>query len=311
MRWMALAFLLAALPAAAQPRIVSGFAAGGTADLVARLVAEGVAPALGARPVVETRTGANGLLAAEYVARGPADGSVVFECAMGTMTISPNLPGAALPVDPRTALVPVANIALSTYAAVTGARSELRSMADVLAAARARPGAVSFASAGVGSAQHLTGARIGVAAGVTMVHVPYRGAAPAALDIIAGRADFMVTNLGDVMGQLRGGELRLLALGDALGSPIFPDAPRLSATLPGLEVAGWFGLCGPAAMPMAARARWADAVERALAEPALRARLLENGLTPAFEGPESFTARVARDLAAWGETIRAAGIRAE
>ncbi len=292
-------------------RIVSGFAPGGTADLVSRLIAEAAGPHLGARVVVENRTGANGFIAAEAVARGPADGSSLLQCPMGTMTISPELPGAVLPVDPRTDLVPVANIALSSYGAVVGARSPYRSMQDVLAAARARPGTVSYASAGVGSAQHLTGARLAAMAGLDLVHVPYRGAAPAAVDVIAGRTDLLITNLGDVVRQIQGGELRLLALADAEGVPEFASAPRLSEAVPGLEVAGWFGLCGPRGMAPEAIRRWSGAVEAALRDPTVRQRLLENGLTPSFEGPERFAVRMQRDRQAWGDTIRRANIQAQ
>lgn len=316
-RLILLALLLAGPlpnPALAQdrpPRIIAGFAPGGTGDLVARLIAEALAPRLGVRPLVENRTGANGFIAAEAVARGPADGSALLQCPMGTMTISPELPGAVLPVDPRTQLVPVANIALSSYGAVTSARGPYQTMTDVIAAARARPGTVSYASAGVGSAQHLTGARLAAMAGLDLVHVAYRGAAPAALDVIAGRTDFLITNLGDVVRQIQGGELRLLALADAVGVPEFAAAPRLADTVPGLEVAGWFGLCGPRGMPLEAIRRWADATEAALQDPSIRQRLLENGLTPNFEGPDAFAARVVRDRQAWGDTIRRAGIRAD
>ncbi|MEI6161216.1 MAG: tripartite tricarboxylate transporter substrate-binding protein, partial [Roseococcus sp.] len=167
------------------------------------------------------------------------------------------------------------------------------------------------ASAGVGSAQHLTGARLAAMAGLDLVHVPYRGAAPAALDVIAGRTDLLITNLGDVMRQIQGGELRLLALADAQGVPEFANAPRLSQTVPGLEVAGWFGLCGPRGLSAASIARWAEATERALQDPTLRQRLLENGLTPLVEGPDAFAARMQRDRAAWAEAIRRANIRAD
>ncbi len=317
MRRLVIAVLLAFLSALAvaqdraPPRILAGFAPGGTGDLVARLIAEGVAPTLGVRPVVENRTGANGLIAAEAVARGPTDGSVVLQCPMGTMTISPELPGAVLPVDPRTELVPVANFVLSSYVAVTGARSPYGSLAEVTAAARARPGTVTYASAGVGSAQHLTGARLAAMAGLDLVHVPYRGAAPAALDLIAGRADIMITNLGDVVRQIQGGELRLLAVAGAEGARQGATAPRMADTVPGLDVAGWFGICGPRGMAAEAIQLWAAAMERALQDPALRERLLENGLTPMFEGPEAFAACVARDRQIWGETIRRSNIRAD
>jgi tripartite-type tricarboxylate transporter receptor subunit TctC len=293
------------------PRIIAGFAPGGTADLVTRLIAEGIGQVTGTRVVVENRTGANGMIAAEYVARGPADGATLLQCPMGTMTIGPEMPGANLPIDPRTELVAVANVALSSYGAVTGARGPYQSFPQLVAAARARPGSITYASAGVGSAQHLTGARLAAMAGLDLVHVPYRGAAPAALDVIAGRTDLLITNLGDVMRQIQGGELRLLALADAQGVPEFAHAPRLSETVPGLEVAGWFGLCGPRGMAPASIARWGEATERALRDPTLRQRLLENGLTPLFEGPQAFTARMQRDRAAWGEAIRRANIRAD
>lgn len=293
------------------PRIIVGFAPGGTADLVGRLIAEGISGVTGTRVVVENRTGANGMIAAEAVARGPADGSTLLLCPMGTMTIGPEMPGANLPIDPRTDLAAVANVALSSYGAVTGARGAYQSLSALVAAARARPGSVTYASAGVGSAQHLTGARLAAMAGLDLVHVPYRGAAPAALDVIAGRTDLLITNLGDVMRQIQGGELRLLALADAEGVPEFANAPRLSQSIPGLEVAGWFGLCGPRGMPASAIQRWAEATAQALPDATLRQRLLENGLTPIVEGPGAFAVRMQRDRVGWAEAIRRADIRAD
>lgn len=305
---------LLAMPALAQERtvrVIAGFAAGGTGDLVARLAADAIGPILGARAVVENRTGANGLIAAAEVARSGADGSTVLQCPMGTMTISPELPGAALPIDPRTELTGIANIALSTYGFVVAANGPWRDVPQLLAAARARPAALTYASAGVGSAQHLSGELLRARAGIDVTHVPYRGATPAVVDILGGRADFMITNLGDVMRQIQGGELRLLALGDAGGSPLFPDARPVSAFVPGLEMAGWFGLCGPRSMPPDQVARWAEATRRAIEATAVQRRLLESGLTPRFEGPDAFNARIAADRQRWGEVIRNARIRAE
>ncbi|MBL6078144.1 tripartite tricarboxylate transporter substrate binding protein [Belnapia sp. T18] len=307
---------LLAGPTMAQPadrplRIVAGYAPGGTSDIVARIVAESVSARLGQPVVVENRTGANGFIAAETVARGPADGSAVLQCPMGNMTISPEIPGMHLPIDVARDLVPVANVARSSYAVVVGARSPYRSMADVLAAARARPGALTYGSAGIGTAQHLSAERLKRMAGIDLLHVPYRGAALAALDVIAGRTDLLITNLGDVIRQIQGDELRLLALADAEGWPDFPDAPRLPQLVPGLEVAGWFGICGPRGMPEAAIGKWAEAIRQALEEPVLRKRLLDNGLTPHFEDAASFSRTIARDRQAWGEAVRAANVRAE
>lgn len=231
-----LMLLGASLPAGAFPdrpvRILGGFAAGGTGDLINRLIAEAVAPAFGQRPVVEVRSGANGFIAAEAAAHSPPDGHTVVQCSTGMMTVSPQLPGAQLPIDPAQDLVPVANILQSTQTMVVSARSPYRSVADVVAAARARPGTISYASAGIGSVSHLSGARFAQLGHLDMVHVPYRGATPGVLDVSAGRADLIITNLGDVIGQIGEG-LRLLAFADGIGSPRFPDTGQISAVLPG------------------------------------------------------------------------------
>lgn len=301
----------AAPPAGETLRIIAGFSPGGTSDIMARLMAEAMAPVLGQRVLVENRTGANGFIAAEAVARGPVDGSVVFQCPMGTMTISPELPGLTLPVDPGQDLIPVANATLSRYGVAVGARSPYRSLQDVLAEGRKRPGALSYASAGGGSAQHLSGERLSRMAGLQLLHVPYRGAAPAMLDVIAGRADLIISNLGDMIRQVEGGELRLLAVGDSGELEGYPGLAKLPEVVPGLEVVGWFGFCGPRGMAPEAVARWSGAVRTALENPELRKKLLGNGLTPLFEDQAAFGARMARDRRLWGETIRAAGIRAD
>jgi tripartite-type tricarboxylate transporter receptor subunit TctC len=315
-RRLTLAALLAAAlagPAAAQapPRLVNGFAPGGTADVAARLVAELAGPALGTRPVVETRTGATGFIAAENVARGPADGSATVLCVMSMLAIAPELPGARLPIDPRTELSGVALFALSPYGLVVGATSPYRTLGQLLDAAKARPAAISYASVGAGSAPHLSGVLIGLRTPAEMVHVPYRGAAPALLDIIANRADFMMISLGDVTRQIQDGELRLLALGDSRPVPLFPGIPPLSATLPGVESYTWFGLCGPRAMTAEGRGRWERGVAAAVADPGFRQRMEAMGLVPLFEDGATMDRRIAADRALWGGVVRAANIRAE
>jgi tripartite-type tricarboxylate transporter receptor subunit TctC len=310
-----LAGLLGTLPAAAQfpdrpLRLVSGFAAGGASDLLSRIVAEAVSPLIGQRIVVENRTGVNGVIAAEAVARSAADGYTAFQCPMSTMSITPQLQGANLPLDPGAELVPVSNVALSSYGLVVAAGSPHRSVADLLAAARARPGQLTFASAGVGSAQHLSGELLKRLAGVDMVHVPYRGAAPAIVDILGGRTDFMITNLGDAARQIQGGELRLLGQGDPSIFPLFPDNPRIAETVPGFEVTGWFGICLPKATPRGPVERWAGAIRRAMDDPALVRRLQDAGFTPLYEDPEAFARRLAQDRRTWRDVIQAGNVRA-
>jgi tripartite-type tricarboxylate transporter receptor subunit TctC len=293
------------------PRLLAGFSAGGTLDIVARLMAEGMSPLLGQRVVVENRPGANGFIAAEAVARGSADGYALLVCPMGTMTISPQLPGATLPIDPATALVPVANMIAAQHAMVVAGSAPWRSVEEVVATARARPGTVSYATAGAGSGQQLSGAWLARMTGTEMTPIPYRGMAPAMPDIIAGRTGFAITNIGDVAGQVASGDLRLLAVASAGGSPLYPRVPLLGEIVPGFEVSGWIGLCGPRGLPEAVVDRWAGAVRRALEDPTIRSRLQEGGMTPRYEDAATLARTMEADRAKWGRVIREANIRAE
>jgi len=304
-----------ALPALAQfpdrpPRIIVGQAAGGSSDVIARMVADAIAQDLGQRVVVENRPGVNGAIGADFVARSTPDGYTAFQCPMSTMSITGQLPGSTL-LDGGLELVPVANVSLSSYGLAVAASSPYRSVADIMAAARARPGAITFGSPGPGSAQHLSGELMNRLAQVNMQHVPYRGAAPAVVDLIAGRIDFMMTNLGDIAGQVRDGTVRLLAQGDPSRFPLFPDLPRIADTLPGFDVTGWFGFCLPRATPTAVITRWDEAIRKAMQNEALRGRLTEAGFTPFYEGPEAIATRLTADRARWREVIRAAGLRAQ
>lgn len=312
-RWrVALALVAAAFAApalAAFPekplKIIVGQAAGGSSDLISRFVAEAVSPILGQRVVVENKPGMNGIIGADQVARETPDGHLIFQCPMSTMAISPQLINAKVPSDPGVELIPIANLVLSSYGLVVAASSPYRQVADVVAAARAKPGQITFASPGPGSAQHLSGEFVKRLAKVDMVHVPYKGAAPAVLDLIGGRIDFMITNLGDIARQVQAGQLRLLAQGDPSKFPLFPDLPRIADTLPGFEVTGWFGLCGPKAMPAEAVRRWDEAVRQVMNDPAFLKRLQDSGFNPLYEGPEAFARRLDGDRRRWREVIQA------
>ncbi len=308
--------LLAPSPAGAAfpdkpPRILVGYAAGGSSDLIARFIAEAAATGLGQRILVENKPGLNGVLGAEVVVRAPPDGYTVFQCPMSTLSITPQLIGISVPVDPGTELVPISNMALSSYGLVVAAASPHRSMAEVLAAARARPGQVTFASPGPGSAQHLSGELLMRLASVNMQHIPYKGSAPAAVDVMAGRVDFMITNLGDVGRQVQAGQLRLLAQGDRSKFPLFPDLPRIADAVPGFEITGWFGICGPKAMPAEALTRWDDAIRQSMQDATFLKRLQDAGFTPQYEGPAAFARRYESDRKRWGEVIRASKVGAQ
>jgi tripartite-type tricarboxylate transporter receptor subunit TctC len=227
------------------------------------------------------------------------------------MAITPQLVGANLPVDPGAELAPIAAVALSSYGFVVAANGPYRSVPEVLDAARRRPGQVTFASAGVGSAQHLSGELLQQRTGTRMAHVPYRGASPAVVDILGGRTDFMVTNMADIARQVQDGALRLLAVGDDGGSPLFPDVPPLSRFVPGFDVVGWFAVCGPKGMAPEVLGRWEGAVRRAMADPALVRRMAEGGLTPRFEDAQTLARRLEADRRRWREVIQAVNLRAD
>ncbi len=316
MRLLLAALLLLAAPVARAEfperplRIIVGFAAGGTSDISARLMAEMASAALGQPALVENRTGANGMISAEAVARSAPDGYTLWQCPMGPMSISPGMPGPRPAVDVTTELVPVATVALSPYGLAVAANGRFQTIQEFLAAARAGGRPLTYGSAGNGTGQHLSGARLARALGVEMVHVPYRGAAPAVVDLLGGRIDFIITNLGDMTAMLRDGQLRALALGDRLGHPGY-SAPKLPDLVPGLEIVGWYALCGPRGMPTAAINAWERAIRAGVANPAFRQRILDNGLLPLFEDAPTLATRIERDRVMWRELIQAANIRAE
>lgn len=297
---------------AQQPvRMLYGFAAGGSGDLAARLLADVASKELGQRVVVENRTGANGMIAAEGAARGPTDGSNVLFCTTGNMTIVTELPGAQLPINPATDLIGIGQLLRSTFGLVVSKDSPYRSVQDLVADARANPGKVSFATPGVGSVQHLSTELLGQKIGAKMVHVPYRGSQAALQDLLANRTSFSITNLGDVISHIRSGQLRLLGLGDPLGKRFFPDAPMIAEVVPGFETYAWFGLCGPKGMPDAVVQRWEKAIKAAVEDPTVSQKLLDNGMAPAFADSATLKKTMDENRRNYREVIRAANIKAE
>jgi len=314
-----LAALLLAFPALAQApfhaerevRLLCGFAPGGTCDILARLLAEQLTPVVGQRVVVENRTGATGLIAAEAVARGNPDGHLVFVVPMNLPAVMPVTPGLRIPFDVDRDITPIASIANVYNMLVVSPNGPLRSVADVIAAARANPGRLSYASTGNGSSQHLAGAMFQRAAGVEMLHVPFRGGAPAILEITAGRVDMMFGNMPEFLGQIRDGGLRPLAYGAARPSPLMPDLPLIAATLPGFEVRSWFGVAGPGGMSEQVLQSWEIALHQVAEHPDFRRRMAENAMEIIFDGPAGFRRLIQEDRARWADVIRAANIRAD
>ena len=309
--------LLVALPARAQDfpskdiRFVCGFAPGGTCDLLSRFMAEHLGPILGQRVVVENRTGASGNIAADMVAKSPPDGHTVLLATMALYTVMPQMPGMNLPFDVDRDLTPISNLANITNVLVVSPQSPIRAVPQLIEMARARPGGLTYASAGNGGSQHLAAEMFKRMAGIGLLHVPYRGGAPAIVDITAGRTDMMFGNLPEFLGQIRGGGLRVIAYGAPDPSPLFPDLPPISATVPDFVVPNWFGVAGPGNMPRPVLDRWVAAVRQVNGDPVFQQRLRENGMTSLIQGPDAFRADIARERGRWGEVIRGANIRAD
>lgn len=313
----ALALCAALSPAGAQEfpsrdiRFLCGFPPGGTCDLLSRFMAEHLTPIFGQRVVVENRTGASGNIAADAVAKAAPDGHTVLLTTMALTTVMPQMPGMALPFNVDRDLTPISNLANITNVLIVSPHSPIRSVAQLVETARANPGRITYASAGNGSSQHLAAEYFKTLTGVDLLHVPYRGGAPAIVDISAGRTDLMFGNLPEFLGQIRGGGLRVIAYGAPEPSPLFPDLPPLSATVPGMVVPNWFGVAGPGNLPKPALDRWVAAVRQVDADPVFQRRLTENGMTSLIRGPDAFRADILRERERWGAVIRAANIRAE
>ncbi|MBC9209689.1 tripartite tricarboxylate transporter substrate binding protein [Roseomonas aerophila] len=268
-------------------RVLVGFAPGGFADIVARAMAEQMTATLGQTFVVENRTGASGTLATAAAVRAPADGSVLL---LGHST--PNAVAAALfkdlPYDPVQDLTPIAQVAVHPHMLVVPASSPFGSTAELVAAAKARPGSVTYASAGIGSVHHLASAMFAQKAGLELTHVPYRGSAPAMADLLAGRVSMAIDGVSAVAPQIADGRLRPLAAGTLARIGRFPDLPTLQEQGYGdIDAMSWVGLFGPAGLPPEVVATAAAAIDQALkAPPVLKMLADASTIAATRRGPE-------------------------
>jgi tripartite-type tricarboxylate transporter receptor subunit TctC len=292
-------------------RVIIPFAAGGSTDILGRLCAQILTEKLGQTAVAENITGAGGTIGAQRVLDAPADGYTLMAGTPGPITINPHLQP-RIPYQPLRDFAPVAFVGDSPAVIVVRRDSPIRTLGDLLARAKAEPGKLTYASAGIGSFAHLSGELFKWRAGVDMIHVPYRGTAPAATDIIGGRVDVMFENYPSVQGQLTSGELRTLAIGASRRSTLLPGVPTaVEEGVAGYESTSWFGLFVRAATPPAAIATMNAAINAGIREPAMTARLAGLGIEPAGGTPDAFRDYVQRKLDETGQLIRTARITAE
>jgi tripartite-type tricarboxylate transporter receptor subunit TctC len=304
-------------PAWAQARISGdvrffcGFPPGGTADLLCRILADALKPEIGQNVIVETKSGASGFIANETVANAAPDGRTVGLAAMAAMCVAPVMPGQKLPINVDTDLTPIANIVGVYNMLVFGKHVPFRTVPELIEQAKKNPGKISYASAGNGTSQHLAGELFKKMTGVNLLHVPYRGGAPAIQDIVAGNCDIMFGNMPEFLGQIGGKNLIPVAFGSPRQSPMFPDLPLISQFVPGYSVVNWFAVFGSRGLPADLTELWNKALRAAVAKPDVQKRFLENGMDTIIGSPADLKATIVADRKKWAEVIQEAGMRAD
>jgi len=322
--WLALAAglgLAIALPAQAQGpqgdswptrpvKLVVGYAAGGATDVIARLVAVKLGERLGQPVVVDNRAGANSNVGAEVVAKSPPDGYTLYVFTIAN-TINASLYG-KLGYDPQKDFEPIGLIAKIPNILVVNNQLPVRSVADYVRFAKESKDGITFASSGSGSSIHLSGEMFKMQTQLNMLHVPYKGSAPAVTDLLGGQVQSMFDNTPSALPHVQAGRLRAIAITSTQRSPLLPDVPTVAESgFPGFDVQSWFGLAAPAGTPRPVIDRVNTALNQVLAEPDMRRRLQEMAATPVPGTPEQMRAFTTSEVQRWREVVKASGAKAE
>ena len=312
---LACALLAAPLQAQTYPdrpvRIVIPFPAGGGADAAARLIAGQLSKELGQTFIVDSRPGGNTTIAAGAVARAPADGYTLLMTGGSTMSLLP-LVADKLPFDPSGDFAPIGMVSRFPYVVAASSQFGASTLADVLARARAKPGEVAYASNGIGGITHLGMEWLAHDAGVKLLHVPYKGFAPAVTDVVGGRTPLIMADWAPIAGSVQSGAIKVLGVTSARRSPLMPDVPTLAEQgFPVYDLDIWFGLYAPAGTPPDVLARLGDTMRQWLASAPAREAFARIGHEPAPSTPADVRARIAAERKAFAVIVKAASIKAE
>ncbi len=292
-------------------RIVVPFPPGGGTDSIARETSQKVAAATGWTFVIDNKPGVGGNLGVDAVAKSPADGYTLVLGQTSNLAISPTL-YAKVPYDPQKDLAPVLLIANAPLVMVAGMGTPYKTLADVVNAAKAKPGAINFASPGNGTVAHLTSEMFQKAAGIKTQHVPYKGAAASMTDLIGGNVDLYMSSVPTLIGQIKQGKLRALAITSAKRSDDLPDVPTINESgYKGFDAVSWFGLLAPAGTPKDVVARLNAEFNKALQSPELRKKLGDEGADVAGGTPEQFAALIKDEIPRWGKVVKESGARVD
>jgi len=307
-----LAGITVSMPAAAQQyparpvRVVVGFSAGGATDLSARFIAQKLSETFGQPVVVENRPGAGSTLASEMVARSTADGYTLL---YANATVAMPSLFARLAFDVRKDLAPVSLAGYGPLVLVAHPSLPVKSIRELTALAKRKPGMLNYGSAGIGSMTHLGMALLVSMTGMDLVHVPYKGSSQASIGVLTGEAQLMFSSPAAVMAQIRDGKMRALGVSGATRSAVLPGVPTIAeAGLAGYDATSWYGLLAPAGAPRAAISRLGDETIKALTTADLKERLINQGIEPAKGGVDEFAVFLDAEIAKWEKVIKAAGI---
>jgi len=285
-------------------------AAGGTTDISGRMAAQALAPVLGQAVVVDNKGGGNGAIAANIVKRAEADGYTLLMQYSGFHVISPHL--AKVPQWEQKDFQPIANIISAPQIIVVRESLPVKTLAELIAYAKANPGKLNYASSGNGSLQHVTGAMLEQQGGIKMVHVPYKGTGPALQDLLGGQVDLTFGTAPPFMPHIASGKLRVLAVTGKERLPSLPDAPTTAeAGYPGVNATSWFALFAPAAVPRPVIDRLAADLKKVVEDPAFRKKAEEQGAAADYLGPQQLSERAKADFANWAGVIKSSKIEAE
>jgi tripartite-type tricarboxylate transporter receptor subunit TctC len=290
-------------------RIVVPVPPGGGTDTIARETSQRVAAATGWTFVIDNKPGAGGNLGVDAVVKSPADGYTLVLGQTSNLAINPTL-YPKLPYDPQKDLAPIVLIADAPLVLVTHTGSPYKTLGDAVAAAKARPGQLNFASPGNGTVAHLTGELFQRAAGIKTQHVPYKGAAQAMTDVVSGTVELYLSSVPTLLGQIKQGKLRPLAVTSAKRVDDLPNVPTINESgYKGFDAVTWFGLLAPAGTPQEVVARLNQEFNKALQQPALRKRLADEGAEPAGGTPQQFAALIKDDMVRWSKVVKESGVR--
>jgi tripartite-type tricarboxylate transporter receptor subunit TctC len=291
-------------------RMLVGYPPGGPTDLAARLAAQHLTEAFGQQVIVDNRPGAGGTVSATVLAQSNPDGYTLGLGSNGEMAIAPNL-RSKLPYNPLRDIATVSRIGASQLVLIVHPSVPAKSVKELIALAKAKPGVINFASSGTGSTAHLCSELFKSMAAIDIVHVPYKGAGPAMTDLMGGQVQMLITGYSAAVPHVKAGKLRALGVTGAKRLASAPDLPTIGEAVPGYDVTSWYGIIAPRGTPAAVIDRVHREIAAMARKPDIAERLAALGIEPEGNSPREFAAQVKSEIAKWGKVIKTAGVKVE